>query len=247
MAALGVSPLPSRATEPSPSNSSTDEESASEDDEPSSTSKNEQQQQQQQQQQPPVKVTVFEDPTAKRAFNFTASKQDKKAFMSSKIEKISETALPQHASKSSSHQHQAADAQEEIEDRLHDQELDALLRSADFIERVATENLEGKDRRKYLQGKMVALGAKARQRGMYRHSLRRKLEEEHGVKRKAQDVVRKDRGLKMATGRYKDGALHIRSDELQSIAQEDRASTRRSRGGGGGGGGKRSNKKHRRR
>ncbi|KAI8058420.1 hypothetical protein BDF22DRAFT_38969 [Syncephalis plumigaleata] len=217
-----------------------------------------------------VEVMVFKDPTVQRTA--TSNRHDYKSFMSSKIEKINEEKT---IMKPKSKEEQ----QEEIEDRIHDKELDDLLQSSNLIERIATEKLEGKDRRKFLQGKMVELGAKpvhgkgrlpfnvhvgiqesrkkkvdqqleeARNLGMYRNSLRRELEDRMGVKRKKQDAVRKDRGIKMATGKYKDGALHISTGELQRIARDNGASSgasshRQKRGGGGGGGGgKRSSKK----
>jgi hypothetical protein len=85
----------------------------------------------------------------------------------------------------------------------------------------------------------------ARNLGMYHNSLRRELEDRIGVKCKKQEIVRKNRGMKMATGKYKDGALHINAGELQRITRDNGLSSgtshRQKRGGSVGG--KRSSKK----
>ncbi|KAI9594541.1 hypothetical protein BDF19DRAFT_414589 [Syncephalis fuscata] len=207
-----------------------------------------------------VEVTVFKDPTAQRIA--TTNKRDYKAFMSSKIDKINNV-------KPNTTPQTQQEQQEEIEDRLHDKELNDLLQSSNLIERIATEQLAGKDRKKYLQGKMIELGAKpikspsrlpfnvhvgiqdsrkkkveqhleeARNIGMFRTSLRRELEDQIGVKRKKEEMVRKDRGMKMAVGKYKNGALHISANELRAINREGSSSGTNRRGNGGRGGKKR--------
>ena len=68
---------------------------------------------------------------------------------------------------------------------------------------------------------------------MYRGSLRRELEDRLGVKRKKEDISRKDRGMKMAIGRYKDGALHIDANEVRKVANGGGGRGGRGRGGGG--------------
>ncbi|EXX67708.1 hypothetical protein RirG_111960 [Rhizophagus irregularis DAOM 197198w] len=98
-------------------------------------------------------VVIFNDGLLKKSLNKSGSSiTEWKSFMSHKISKVNEN--PQ---KSLSKNIVRSD--EEI-NRKNDEELEELLKTTKLLEKYTTEQLSGKDRRKYVEQKVVELGAK---------------------------------------------------------------------------------------
>jgi hypothetical protein len=70
-----------------------------------------------------------------------------------------------------------------------------------------------KKREKKLQRQLE----EARQTDMYRPNLKRELEQQLGIKRKK---VKKDRGLRVNTGTFRDGTLHLRQKDIEQITKK---------------------------
>ncbi|TPX72117.1 hypothetical protein SpCBS45565_g00719 [Spizellomyces sp. 'palustris'] len=96
-------------------------------------------------------VVVFQDTSAQRSAP-VGSKGDWKTFMSSNISKLSGEGKPTNLTKE--------EADQEEQDNQHDRDLMELLKTTKLIEEYNASQLAGTDRRKYMQEKLVELGAK---------------------------------------------------------------------------------------
>lgn len=106
--------------------------------------------------------------------------------------------------------------------------MEDLLQASKLVENFAVSHLKGKDRLKYQSEKLTKLGLapeKSRHvpRAEYLAHQRKNEEtkkaefEQKGLKyRKKSAIKKRDRGLQIATGKYKDGVLTLQPHEIRS-------------------------------
>ncbi|CAB4484089.1 hypothetical protein RhiirA5_506044 [Rhizophagus irregularis] len=182
-------------------------------------------------------VVIFNDGLLKKSLNKSGSSiTEWKSFMSHKISKVNEN--PQ---KSLSKNIVRSD--EEI-NRKNDEELEELLKTTKLLEKYTTEQLSGKDRRKYVEQKVVELGAKpkkgvkiptpisleiqskrqererkeleeAKNLGLYHKSIKHKWASSSSSLSKSQKV--RDKGIGMGIGKIKNGMLVLSSKDIKHV------------------------------
>ncbi|KAI9229588.1 MAG: hypothetical protein DHS80DRAFT_22239 [Piptocephalis tieghemiana] len=211
---------------------------------------------------PSVSVVTFHEGPKSTSAAPGMSKREYKAFMSSKVAKLS---MDPTSTKKRGREEDKEEEEEERENKILDRELNALLsskgsalqgllksgRTADIVEYCAEESLSGRSRRKAMDEKLTKLGMKnegkkkniplkmhlgmqkasvergkktlqeARESGMLTKALARQVEQSMGMgESKAKPSYRRDRGLSMGVGKYKDGALHISNREIKRIESQ---------------------------
>lgn len=100
----------------------------------------------------------------------TKNFQDFRNFMSSKVQKVSSHLLEQRAmrpsdslwadSPAAQKKKKQADKEQDEQDDRDDKELLDILKTTKLVNNVTSSDLSGKDRRAFLQNRMVELGAK---------------------------------------------------------------------------------------
>ncbi|KAL1917156.1 uncharacterized protein VTP21DRAFT_4812 [Calcarisporiella thermophila] len=184
-------------------------------------------------------VVVFNDPTAKKNAS-GGSKTDYRAFLSSKISKLKPPAPAKPKTQK--------EMEEEQVNKEKDRELQDLLKTTRLLEEYSAEQLSGKDLRKYKEQKLVELGAKpskgpkmpiqialgmrekqrerhskklqeAKNLGLY-HSSIKHLYSDNDKSSEKSGAPRKNRGMKMAMGKFKDGVLKLSQKDIMSVRNE---------------------------
>ncbi|RIA96507.1 hypothetical protein C1645_754916 [Glomus cerebriforme] len=180
-------------------------------------------------------VIVFNDRSFSKCLNKSSSNViEWKSFMSHKISKVNEK--PQMSLSKN------VTAEEEI-NKKNDKELEELLKTTKLLEKYTTEQLTGKDRRKYNEQKMFELGAKpkkgmkiptpisleiqskrkereqknleeAKNLGLYHQSIKHKWAASSSSSKSQQT---RDKGIGMGIGKVKNGMLILSSKEIKHV------------------------------
>ncbi|RUP49962.1 hypothetical protein BC936DRAFT_140854 [Jimgerdemannia flammicorona] len=198
-------------------------------------------------------IVVFDGSSLKKPVAGN-SKVEYKAFMSSKVSKLEPPPPPPPKS--------VKEMEEEEKNLQNDRELQELLKTSKLLEEYQVEEMSGKERRKFTEQKLVALGVKAskglkvptiislgmqqkrkereakeleeaKHLGLYHHTQKHLYPTGSASAKPDGGKFRRDRGLGMGIGKFKEGVLTLSKQDIARV--EGTVPSRGGRGGRRGG------------